>query len=48
MPHVFREKYPETVAIIDCSEVFMETPSDFSQHHGATTIIHVTFSLPAL
>ena len=29
MPRVFREKYP-TVAIIDASEVFIETPSDLA------------------
>ena len=28
MPTVFREKYPSTVAIIDASEIFIETPSD--------------------
>ena len=28
MPMVFREKYPSTVAIIDASEIFIETPSD--------------------
>ena len=28
MPTVFRKKYPSTVAIIDASEIFIETPSD--------------------
>ena len=28
LPHAFREKYPTTFAIIDGSEVFIETPSD--------------------
>ena len=28
MPHSFREKYPDTYAIIDASEVFIETPTD--------------------
>ena len=28
MPTVFRDKYPSTVAIIDASEIFIETPSD--------------------
>ena len=28
MPTIFREKYPSTVAIIDASEIFIETPSD--------------------
>ena len=28
LPSAFREKYPTTVAIIDASEVFIETPSD--------------------
>ena len=28
MPTVFQEKYPSTVAIIDASEIFIETPSD--------------------
>lgn len=28
LPHAFREKYPTTFAIIDASEVFVETPSD--------------------
>lgn len=28
LPNAFREKYPTTVAIIDASEVFIETPSD--------------------
>ena len=28
LPHSFREKYPSTYAIIDGSEVFIETPSD--------------------
>ncbi len=28
LPHAFRERYPTTVAIIDASEIFIETPSD--------------------
>ena len=28
LPHVFKEKYPTTFAIIDPSEIFIETPSD--------------------
>ena len=28
MPHAFREKYPTTFAIIDGSEIFLETPND--------------------
>lgn len=28
LPHAFRERYPTTLAIIDASEVFVETPSD--------------------
>ena len=28
MPHSFKEKYPNTYAIIDASEVFLETPTD--------------------
>ena len=28
LPHTFKEKYPSTFAIIDGSEIFMETPSD--------------------
>ena len=28
LPHVFREKYPTTFAIIDGSEIFIETPND--------------------
>ncbi len=28
LPNAFREKYPTTIAIIDASEVFIETPSD--------------------
>ena len=28
LPHVFKEKYPSTFAIIDGSEIFIETPSD--------------------
>lgn len=30
LPSGFREKYPTTVAIIDASEVFIETPSDLN------------------
>ena len=28
IPHAFKEKYPNTYAIIDASEFFLETPSD--------------------
>lgn len=28
LPHVFKEKYPSTYAIIDGTEIFIETPSD--------------------
>ena len=28
LPHAFREKYPSTFAIIDGSEIFLETPND--------------------
>ena len=28
LPHVFKEKYPSTYAIIDGTEIFLETPSD--------------------
>ena len=28
LPHSFKEKYPSTYAIIDASEIFIETPSD--------------------
>ena len=28
LPHAFKEKYPSTFAIIDGSELFIETPSD--------------------
>lgn len=28
LPHAFRQRYPTTLAIIDASEVFVETPSD--------------------
>ena len=28
LPYAFRAKYPTTVAIIDASEIFIETPSD--------------------
>ena len=30
LPHSFRLKYPNTVAIIDASEIFVETPSDLA------------------
>ena len=29
LPSAFKEKYPSTYCIIDGSEIFMETPSDF-------------------
>ena len=28
LPYAFRERYPTTIAIIDASEIFVETPSD--------------------
>lgn len=28
LPHIFRSKYPQTYAIIDDSEIFLQTPSD--------------------
>ena len=28
LPPGFRERFPDTYALIDCSEVFLETPSD--------------------
>ena len=28
MPSAFKEKFPNTYAIIDASEIFIETPSD--------------------
>ena len=28
LPCAFKEKYPDTYAIIDASEIFIETPSD--------------------
>ena len=35
LPHAFRDKYPTTFAIIDGSEVFIETPSDLQSVHFA-------------
>ena len=47
MPTAFRNKYPSTVAIIDASELFIETPSDLvlqstswsNYKHHSTAII---------
>ena len=37
LPHSFREMYPTTVAIIDASEIFVETPSDLALQSTATS-----------
>lgn len=48
LPHAFRDKYPTTFAIIDGSEVFIETPSDLQmqsstwsnyKHHNTTKFL---------
>lgn len=48
LPHAFRDKYPSTFAIIDGSEVFIETPSDLQmqsstwsnyKHHNTTKFL---------
>ena len=48
LPTVFREKFPTTYAIIDGSEVFIETPSDLamqsstwssSKHHNTVKFL---------
>ena len=38
LPPVFRERYPSTYAIIDGSEIFIETPSDL--HIQPSTFLH--------
>ena len=52
LPHSFRLKYPNTVAIIDASEIFVETPSDlvlqstswssYKQHNTLTFLVACT------
>ena len=52
LPHVFKEKYPCTYAIIDASEFFLETPSDlrlqsstwsnYKHHNTAKVLISCT------
>ena len=52
LPHGFREKYPTTFAIIDGSEIFLETPSDlylqsstwssYKQHNTAKFLVACT------
>ena len=52
LPPVFRERYPNTYAIIDGSEIFIETPSDlhiqsstwssYKHHNTAKFLIAVT------
>ena len=52
LPPVFRERYPTTYAIVDCSEIFLETPSDlhlqsstwsnYKHHNTAKFLIAVT------
>ena len=46
--HAFKEKYPNTYAIIDASEFFLETPSDLRlqsstwsnyEHHNTTKLL---------
>ena len=48
LPHTFKEKYPTTFAIIDGSELFIETPSDLQlqsstwsnyKHHNTTKFL---------
>ena len=48
LPTVFREKFPTTYAIIDGSEVFIETPSDLAmqsstwsqyKHHNTVKLL---------
>lgn len=28
LPHAFHEEYPTTIALLDATEIFIETPSD--------------------
>ena len=52
LPPVFRERYPNTYAVIDGSEIFIETPSDlhiqsstwssYKHHNTAKFLIVVT------
>ena len=48
LPHAFRRQYPNTYAIIDGSEVFIETPSDLNlqsstwspyKHHNTSKLL---------
>ena len=48
MPQSFKEKYPSTYAIIDASEIFIETPTDLQiqsttwsnyKHHNASKFL---------
>ena len=48
LPHVFKENYPSTYAIIDGTEIFIETPSDLQmqlsiwseyKHHNTSTCL---------
>ena len=46
LPCAFKEKYPDTYAIIDASEIFIETPSDMQssswsqyKHHNTTKFL---------
>ena len=52
LPHGFQEEYPTTFAIIDGSEIFLETPSDlylqsstwtsYKQHNTAKFLVACT------
>ena len=48
LPHAFKEKYPNTYAIIDPSEFFLETPGDLQlqsstlsnyKHHNTAKLL---------
>ena len=39
LPHSFRKMYPNTYAIIDGSEVFLETPSDLTKQHNTSKFL---------
>lgn len=41
LPHAFRDKHPSTFAIVDGSEVFIETPSDLECNHQRGVIINI-------
>ena len=50
LPHAFKDKFPSTYAIIDGSEIFLETPSDLHmqsstwsqyKHHNTTKFLVV-------